>query len=64
MENRFSWLVSGRSPHKALLCGDPRILTPPGQSEFVRGQGFACGKTLGRAKRRGPLCGLFGDLPG
>ena len=44
MENRSIWLVSGKSPHKAALCGGPGILKLPGEVNSPGSKVFASGK--------------------
>lgn len=59
MENRSIWLVSGRSPHKATLCGDPGILTRPVKVNLPGRKVFAGGKNAWtRQKVRGRRAAL------
>ena len=59
MENRSIWLVSGRSPHKAALCGDPGISKLPGEINSPGSKVFASGKNAWtRQKARGRSAAL------
>ena len=59
MENRSIWLVSGRSPHKAALCGDPGISKLPGEVNSPGSKVFARGKNAWtRQKVRGRRAAL------
>ena len=59
MENRSIWLVSGKSPHKAALCGDPGISKLPGEINSPGSKVFASGKNAWtRQKARGRSAAL------
>ena len=59
MENRSIWLVSGKSPHKAALCGDPGISKLPGEINSPGSKVFASGKNAWtRQKARGRRAAL------